>query len=136
LTDQPLVTKKKKICGTISFTLEYSNAPAFPRLLSSKAEEDVNNPAMSSDKIQSVTGPLSSAGKAGEGITNAYETWQPLLDKIKAVVKIASTIAGVMAFLSYLKVSLITDSTNSFTRTVEWSCPSSLQRFRFVSKTR
>jgi hypothetical protein len=94
-TDLPLVNKKKKGRGTISFTLEYLNAPELPRPLSSKAEEDANKLAASSDKIQSVAAPLSGVGEAAEGIANFYETWQLLLDKIGVVVKIASTIAEV-----------------------------------------
>jgi hypothetical protein len=97
------VNKKKRICGTITFTLEYSNGSELPRLLSSEAEEDGNRLAASSNEIQSVTGPLSGLGEAAEGIASFYETWQPLLDKIGKVVKIASTIAEVIVPLSRVR---------------------------------
>jgi hypothetical protein len=104
--DQPLVNKKKKSCGTITFTLEwlgYSNAPELPRLLNSQAEEDANKLAASSAKVRGVIGSLSEVGKAAEGVTTFYETWQPLLDKIQIVVKIASTIAEVKPSLPRIR---------------------------------
>jgi hypothetical protein len=97
------VNKKKKGCGTISFTLEYLNARELPRLLSSEAEEDPNRPDASSDKMQSVAAPLSGVGEAAEKIASFYEAWQPLLNKIGVVVKIASTIAEVIVSLSRVR---------------------------------